>query len=187
MKRLLFFFLLISSPVFSQDSLSVGDTVRPHSIRRAILYSAVVPGAGQVYNHLAMPKGKKKAFWKVPLIYAALGTTTFFFTTNQKEQGRLKREYLYRLESTNPDYAKYHYKEVSQYDDAGILTLYNQYLNWRDLSILAVGAVYILQLVDAGVEAHFVDFDVSEDLSISVDPVIVAARTPGVSLRLNFH
>ncbi|PIE86642.1 MAG: hypothetical protein CSA03_04265 [Bacteroidetes bacterium] len=182
MKRLLFFFLLISSPVFSQDSLSVGDTVRPHSIRRAILYSAVVPGAGQVYNHLAMPKGKKKAFWKVPLIYAGLGATGYFLITNQLEQKRLKEEYTYRQDNLT-----WKYTEYAPYDDAGVLTLYNQYLNWRDLSILAVGAVYILQLVDAGVEAHFVDFDVSEDLSISVDPVIVAARTPGVSLRLNFH
>ncbi len=185
MKRLLFFFLLISSPVFSQDSLSVGDTVRPHSIRRAILYSAVVPGAGQVYNHLAMPKGKKKAFWKVPLIYAGLGTTTYFLVNNQREQKRYRQEYSDRQ---SPNYINgTNFYESEAYDDAGILTLYNQYLNWRDLSILAVGAVYILQLADAGVEAHFVDFDVSEDLSISVDPVIVAARTPGVSLRLNFH
>lgn len=182
MKRLVFFFLLITSPVFSQDSLTVGDTVKPHSIRKAILYSAVVPGAGQVYNHLAMPKGKKKAFWKVPLIYAGLGTTGYFLISNQLEQKRLKEEYTYRQDNLTWKYIDY-----APYDDAGILTLYNQYLNWRDLSILAVGAVYILQLVDAGVEAHFVDFDVSEDLSISVDPVIVAARTPGVSLRLNFH
>lgn len=182
MKRLVFFFLLITSPVFSQDSLTVGDTVKPHSIRKAILYSAVVPGAGQVYNHIAMPKGKKKAFWKVPLIYAGLGTTGYFLITNQLEQKRLKDEYTYRQDNLT-----WKYPEYAPYDDAGILTLYNQYLNWRDLSILAVGAVYILQLADAGVEAHFVDFDVSEDLSIRIDPVIVAARTPGVSLRLNFH
>lgn len=187
MKGLVIFFLLISSSAFAEDTLSVKDTVPPHSIRRAILYSAVVPGAGQVYNHLAMPKGKKKAFWKVPLIYAALGTTTYFLVSNQREQRRLKREYLYRQEPTNPDYAMFHYTEVEPYDDAGILTLYNQYLNWRDLSILAVGAVYLLQLVDAGVEAHFVNFDVSEDLSLTVDPVILAYRTPGLTLALNFH
>jgi hypothetical protein len=185
MKGLVLFFLLISPSVFSQDSLTVGDTVRPHSIRRAILYSAVVPGAGQVYNHIAMPKGKKKAFWKVPLIYAGLGTTGYFLITNQREQKRLKNEYSLRQEDTYVvgDGAA----DLLPYDDAGILTLYNQYLNWRDLSILAVGAVYLLQLVDAGVEAHFVDFDVSEDLSLTVDPVILANRTPGLSLALKFH
>jgi len=185
MKRLVFFFLLISCPVFSQDSLTVGDTVRPHSIRKAILYSAVVPGAGQIYNHIAMPKGKKKAFWKIPLIYAGLGTTTFFLIQNQTEQKKLKREY------NNRQYLTYvngqDFPEYEPYDDAGILTLYNQYLNWRDLSILAVGAVYLFQLADAGVEAHFVNFDVSEDLSLNISPVILSNRTPGLSLALNFH
>lgn len=185
MKRLVFFFLLISSTAFAEDTLYVGDTVRPHSIRRAILYSAVVPGAGQVYNHLAMPKGKKKAFWKVPLIYAALGTTTYFLVENQREQKKYRKEYSDRqflsyVDGTN-------FTESVVYDDAGILTLYNQYLNWRDLSILAVGAAYLFQLADAGVEAHFVNFDVSEDLSLTVDPVILANRTPGLSLALNFH
>jgi len=183
MKRLVFFFLLISSSAYSQDSLTIGDTVRPHSIRRAILYSAVVPGAGQVYNHIAMPKGKKKAFWKVPLIYAGLGTTGFFLVSNQIEQKKLKEEYSFRVGLPDGQ----NYQEYSQYDDAGILTLYNQYLNWRDLSILAVGAVYLLQLVDAGVEAHFVNFDVSEDLSLSIDPVMLTNRNVGLSLALNFH
>lgn len=187
MKRLVFFLLLISSSVFGQDTLSISDSVKPHSIRKAILLSAVVPGAGQIYNHMAMPKGQKKAFWKVPLIYAALGTSTYFLIRNEQEQKRLKLEYGYRdYLSYGPDCFNYN-ADLAVYDDEGILTLYNQYLNWRDLSILAVGAVYLFQLVDAGVEAHFVSFDVSEDLSFAVDPVILANRTPGISLSLNFH
>lgn len=183
MKRLVVFFLLISSSAFAQDTLTVGDTVVPHSIRKAILFSAVVPGAGQVYNHMAMPKGQKKAFWKVPLIYAALGTSTYFLVSNQIEQKKLKKEYLFRTGKPGGE----EFQEYDQYDDTGILTLYNQYLNWRDLSILAVGAFYFLQLVDAGVEAHFVSFDVSEDLSLTINPAILASRTPGLSLSLNFH
>lgn len=185
MKRLVVFFLLFSSSAFAGDTLTVGDTTVHHSIRKAILFSAVVPGAGQIYNHRAMPKGQKKAFWKVPLIYAALGTSTFFLIRNQQEQKRLRKEY------NNRQYLSYQdgmdFPDLAPYDDQGILTLYNQYLNWRDLSILAVGAFYFLQLVDAGVEAHFVSFDVSEDLSLTVDPVILATRTPGLSLCLNFH
>ena len=184
MKRLLVFFLLISSSAFAEDTLTVGDTVVHHSIRKAILFSAVIPGSGQIYNHIAMPKGQKKAFWKVPLIYAALGTTTYFLVNNQLQQKKFKQEYTNRQD--DPFYLSADLN-LAQYDDQGILTLYNQYLNWRDLSILAVGAAYILQLVDAGVEAHFVSFDVSEDLSVTVDPTILAYRTPGLSLSLNFH
>ena len=190
MKRLVVFFLLISSTAFAEDTLSVNDTVAPHSIRKAILFSAVVPGAGQIYNHLAMPKGQKKAFWKVPLIYAALGTSTFFLVRNEQQQKYFKQEYKKRQFLTylpdDPSVTNFN-TDLAVYDDAGILTLYNQYLTWRDLSILAVGAAYLFQLADAGVEAHFVSFDVSEDLSFSVDPVILSSRTPGLSLCLNFH
>lgn len=187
MKRLVVFFLLISSSAFAQVTLTVGDTAVPHSIRKAILFSAVVPGAGQVYNHIAMPKGQKKAFWKVPLIYAALGTSTYFLARNDQQQKYFKYEYEKRQFLTyGPGVFNYD-EDLSVYDDLGILTLYNQYLNWRDLSILAVGAFYFLQLVDAGVEAHFVSFDVSEDLSLNINPAILASRTPGLSLSLNFH
>ncbi len=185
MKRLVLFFLLLSSSVFAEDTLTVGDTTVHHSIRKAILLSAVVPGAGQIYNHIAMPKGQKKAFWKVPLIYAALGSSTFFLIKNEQEQKRLRKEYNNRQFLTYQDGEAF--PDLAPYDDTGILTLYNQYLNWRDLSIMAVGAFYLFQLADAGVEAHFVSFDVSEDLSMTVNPVILASRTPGLSLCLNFH
>ena len=188
MNRLIVAFLLISSVSFGQDSLVSQDSVAPHSIRKAVILSACAPGAGQIYNHLAMPKGQKKAFWKVPLIYAGLGTSTFFLVRNQIEQKNLKTEFTNRAE--NPLYI--HGKDFpgagyENYDDQGILTLYNQYINWRDLSILAVGAFYFIQIVDAGVEAHFVSFDVSEDLSFAIDPVIFTGRTPGLRLSLNFH
>lgn len=157
------------------------DSVKPHSIRKAVILSAVIPGAGQIYNHIAMPKGKKKAYWKVPLIYAGLGASTYFLITNQATQKSLKQEYTNRID-LNPGAI-----EWSGYDDQGVLTLYNQYLNWRDLSIVAVGIVYLLQVTDAGVEAHFVNFDVSEDLSLGFDPVILDYKTPGVKLSLNFR
>jgi hypothetical protein len=189
MKRLVVFFLLFSSSAFAGDTLTVGDTAVHHSIRKAILFSAVIPGAGQIYNHRAMPKGQKKAFWKVPLIYAALGTSTFFLIRNEQQQKYFRCEYEKRqfLTYNSVNNILNYDADLAVYDDQGILTLYNQYLNWRDLSILAVGAFYFLQLVDAGVEAHFVSFDVSEDLSLTVDPVILATRTPGLSLCLNFH
>ncbi|MCO4814079.1 MAG: hypothetical protein KC454_05165 [Flavobacteriales bacterium] len=179
--------LLFTSTLFSMelsapaDSIKVQDSVKVHSRKKAVLFSAIVPGAGQIYNHIAMPKGKKKAFWKVPLIYAGLGTTGYFLIQNQKQTTDFKSDYTKRL--NDPNYVS-PYEGI--YDNAGILTLYNQYLNWRDLSILAFGAIYLLQVVDAGVEAHFVSFDVSEDLSLNLDPVLMNFNNPGVRLTLNF-
>jgi hypothetical protein len=185
MKQLLVAFTLsiISCASLAQDSTEiVNDTVEVHSVKKAVIFSAAIPGAGQIYNHIAMPKGQKKAFWKLPLIYGSLGASTFFLIRNQIEQKR------YRCEYSNRQYLSYEIPaEFSPYDDEGILTIYNQYLNWRDLSILAVGAFYFLQIVDAGVEAHFVSFDVSEDLSLSLHPTVMNGFAPGVSLRLNFR
>ena len=74
-----------------------------------------------------------------------------------------------------------------QYDYQGVLTLYDQHLNRRDLFILAFGAVYIIQIVDAAVEAHFVQFDVSEDLSLNLHPTMLSLTNPGLKLTLNFR
>lgn len=152
-----------------------------HSVKKAIVFSAVVPGAGQIYNHIAMPKGKKKAFWKVPLIYAGLGATNYFLIKNQSLQRELKTEYKNRETGNNTD------PDWEAYDDQGILTLYNQYLDRRDLSILAVGGVYLFQLLDAGIEAHFVRFDISKDLSMQIRPTIIGMQYTGVRASFNFR
>lgn len=185
MKQLLvaFFLSILSLTSFAQDSTYVStDTIAPHSVKKAIILAAVVPGAGQIYNHMAMPKGQKKAFWKLPLVYGSIGASLYFLIRNQQEQKRYRQEYSNRqyLSYVTPD-------EYLPYDDAAILTIYNQYLDWRDLSILALGAFYFLQIADAGVEAHFVSFDISEDLSMSFHPTLMTGYTPGLSLRLNFR
>jgi len=185
-KELVLLFCLFTFSCFSQeDSLQIVnsdkvkiDSVKPHSIRTAILLSAALPGAGQVYNHIAMPKGKRKAYWKVPLIYAGLGATTYFLISNQQTQKALKTEYKIRAEGLAGD------DKWSSYDDQGILQLYEQHARWRDLSIVGVALVYLLQVTDAGVEAHFVNFDVSPDLTLSIDPVVLNYRSVGVGLTL---
>lgn len=156
---------------------------KKHSVTLAAVLSAALPGAGQVYNHIAMPKGKKKAYWKVPLIYAALGTTTYFLISNQSKVNALRKEYLGREESgllfIDPAY--------QQYDNNAILTLHNQHQTNRDLMILATAGVYIINILDAAVEAHFVNFDISEDLTLKIRPTVMQGYSPGLSLRFNFR
>lgn len=164
----------------------VADTLRAvpdttHSIKKAILFSAVLPGAGQVYNHLAMPKGQKKAYWKVPLIYAGLGTTAYLMYKNNALKNDLRSEYESRKAGNDPS------AQFPEYDDTGLLTLYSTSRTRRDLCILGFGFIYILNVVDAGVEAHFVSFDVSEDLSLSFHPALLPGFTPGFGARLNFR
>jgi hypothetical protein len=177
-------FVLGYTCVFSQDSLVtlfLKDTIKVHSPKKAVIFSAVIPGAGQLYNHIAMPKGKKKAFWKVPLIYGALGTTGYFLIKNQSLKNSLKTEYSNRKNGGVLD------DKWSAYDETGVLTLYNQRLDWRDLSILGVGAVYLIQVIDAGIEAHFVHFDISQDLSLAIEPAYFGQNTVGLKFNFNFH
>ncbi len=164
------------------DTIPAADSVRVHSVRKAVIFSAVLPGAGQVYNHIAMPKGKKKAYWKVPLIYAGLGATTYFALKNNSEQRAIKAEYRFRetnFYTNNPTY--------SSYDDLGLITLYDQKVTRRDLFFIGLGFVYLLQLADAAVEAHFVNFDVSEDLSMSIRPAFLPSNHFGMTIALKFR
>jgi hypothetical protein len=181
MRSLIFLIFLLN--VLGLWSQEISDTVsKPsHSVKKAMILSAVVPGSGQIYNHRAMPKGQKKAFWKVPLIYAGLGATGYFLITNQLTQKALKTEYTNRIDGNTTD------PQWELYDDQGILTLYNQYLDMRDLSILGFSAVYAFQIADAGIEAHFVRFDISKDLSLQIRPSILYNGQAGINASFNFR
>ncbi|MDF3026204.1 MAG: hypothetical protein K0S23_511 [Fluviicola sp.] len=183
MHKILGVFILVwfSLSVNAQDSLAVvSDTVKGHSWKKACLFSAIVPGAGQIYNHIAMPKGKKKAFWKVPLIYAGLGVTSYFAIKNNTLKNEYRAEYESRALGNPPI-------NFSEYDDQSLLTLYVTRRNRRDFAILGIGLVYLLNVVDAGVEGHFVNFDISEDLSLSIQPTLYNYSSYGVSFQFKFR
>lgn len=178
-----FFIVLINSllqvsALWAQEKTV--DSTRIHSVKKAIVFSAIVPGAGQVYNHLAMPKGQKKAFWKVPLIYAGLGATGYFMIQRNSLKKQYRSEYQSRMDGNAP-------LLFPQYDNAGLLTLYTSARNQRDLLILGVGLVYLLNIVDAGIEAHFVDFDVSENISLHFNPSYSPNTGFGLAATFNFR
>ena len=179
------FFLSAQENSLSDSLINTGvveDT--SHSPKRATFLSALLPGAGQVYNHLAMPKGKKNAFWKVPIIYAGLGVTGYFAIQNNIEQRRLKNEYNYRVENGEPNPNN---QDLLQYDSQGVLLLYQNAERSRDLMIFAFIAVYALNVLDAHVSAHFVNFDVSKDLTLNIRPSLQQFNSPGLALTLNFR
>ncbi|PWL29619.1 MAG: hypothetical protein DCO96_07620 [Fluviicola sp. XM-24bin1] len=182
MRLLLLIAILFTASFHSygqEDSTAVQDT--SHSVRKATILSAVLPGAGQIYNHTAMPKGKKKAFWKVPLIYAGLGTLGYFVIDNHRTVLDIRTAYnaVGAGTTVNPPY--------DIYDQSSLLTLHDQFARWRDFSIIGFVAVYAVQVIDAAVEAHFVNFDVSEDLSLRLAPTMLTPQAAGFKLSLNFH
>ena len=186
MKRKFSILTLIFLFVFAaqaQDSLQVAKCDSCHSVRKATILSAIVPGAGQIYNHRAQVKGHKNAYWKVPLIYAGLGGVSYLLLNNQKDVLSLREEYRYRDANNGSTYNT----KWTSYDLPGIITLESQKASNRDYSILGLVLIYAFQVADAAVEAHFVHFDVSEDLSVRLSPWAFPNSTVGLRLELNFR
>jgi len=178
--RLLLCIFLVCQQLFAQDSIPKKDSIVLAFHQKSMLYSAIIPGAGQIRNSVVSPL-HNNAIWKVPLIYAGLGATGYFLITNQQTQLSLKKEYTNRQNGGNLD------PKWAAYDNYAVLQLYRQYLDWRDLSILGMAAVYLFQIAEAGAEAHFVQFETSPDLSWSLDPVFLPNQTFGAKLQLSFH
>ncbi|RMG78311.1 MAG: hypothetical protein D6707_10040 [Bacteroidetes bacterium] len=166
----LFFFFFFN--IQAQDTLKVKDTLS-HSPKKAMILSAIVPGAGQVYN---------KKIWKVPVIYAGIGTGVYFYSFNRKEYLRNKNAYLQRLNGEADEFSSLeNYKS-----DAQLIADTETYRKFMEISVIAIAAVYALNILDAGVDAHLFYFDVSDDLSLHITPVFSAFTPPQLLFTFNF-
>ena len=177
---LLFFFFLGNFTLSAQTELGpelrVKDTIKKNEINmlapsKAAFYSAVLPGLGQIYN---------KKYWKVPLVYGALGTTIYFYITNNNKYHSYRDAYKRRLEGFNDD-------EFTYLDNSRLIAAQKFYQNNRDLSALLTGLFYILNIVDANVDAHLFKFDISKDLSFYWTPLPAFSQpTKGLTVGLQF-
>jgi len=139
--------------------------------KKAAIYSAILPGAGQVYT---------KKYWKVPIIYAGLITSAYYINESNDFYQLYKTTYLNRLEGINDD------EFIGVYTDGNLLTLTNHYRRNREVSTLLFALTYILNIVDASVNAHLFDYDVSEDLSLHIQPIYFSKENvTGLSLSFN--
>ena len=194
-------FITLSSFIsLGNDSLKL-DSSYHHKTGRAALLSAIIPGSGQVYNEFGYRKyadKKHRAWWKVPIIYGGLGACGYYFYQNNKWASLIKQEYLFREANDNAVYDKRlsHYKSQNELidgyftkdDDNNDVEVYgfNTYSKRRDIFIFAFIGVWGLNVVEAYVDAHFVTFDVSEDLSLNWGPVMLPNYSPGINLTLTF-
>ncbi len=165
-------------PSAAADTL-VADTLdwrQRHSSKRATLYSAVLPGAGQIYN---------RKYWKAPIVWAGVGVSFWFIQRNTKEYRRYKDAYLAVVDNDPTTIDEFN-GEVSS---SQLLDVTDTYRRWRDLSYIAIGMVYMLNIVDASVDAHFVRFDVGRDLTMGVQPAfgLMAQGAPGLSVCVSLR
>lgn len=170
--------LFFTNPNVASDQIIVEEKesaknkdLKPHSPRKAIILSAVVPGLGQAYN---------KKYWKIPIVYAGLGVGVYFLQDNLREVKTFKQHYR---NATDDDPNTFN---TSGFSTGALQEKINQHKKWRDYSYLGLVAVYLLNIIDANVDAHLFNFDVSEDLSMSVMPSLLYTdrATPGITLCL---
>lgn len=159
-----------------KDTTAIQTTINPLSPAKAGFYSAILPGLGQAYN---------KKYWKIPVIYVGLGAGIYFYTWNNKKYHDFRNEYKRRLDGTSdPNHPIY-----GELDDSRLISGQKYHQKNRDLSALITAAIYILNIVDANVDAHLMQFNVNDNLSITPEfnqNEIDYRYNTGVKLTFNF-
>ena len=188
MSRFNFIILLSFFTAFCFNGISQTDTVKVDKkknkkaiygeARKATIMSVIVPGLGQAYN---------RKWWKVPIVYAGLGGFGYLFYTNQQNFSF----YAKNLKAEND--GDPNTVNETKYSSDQLLNLKNDYRKYRDLGVIGITIIYVLNIVDANVDAHLKTFDVSDDLSLHIKPYnnvyfinnTVGVQT-GISLNLKF-
>lgn len=162
----------------SSDSFLAPSALFKPTPRKAVIYSAIFPGLGQIYN---------RKYWKLPILYGGFVGFTYAITWNNGYY----RDYLGAYQDImddKPETNRWHdmlpYGQDPETTDVEWFTDVLQqrkdyYRYYRDLSIIGTVALYLLAMVDAYVDAQLFDFDMSPDLSMRVEPVILKEGSPG--------
>jgi hypothetical protein len=123
----------------------------PLAPAKAAFYSALVPGGGQIYN---------KKYWKAPIVWGAMGTSLYFYSWNNKKYHEYRDAYKDLLQGKTLT------GELAGIDEERLIRAQKYHQKNRDLSALITVGIYILQIVEANVNAHLMQFNVNENLSL---------------------
>lgn len=145
-----------------------------HDPAKAALLSAVLPGAGQIYN---------KKYWKLPIVYAGLGGLAAVVGYSATEWRGFTR--AYRFEVDDNSLTEGEYKGFT--GENQLLVKRRQFKRTLDLSAIALTIFYLLHIVDATVDAHLMNFDVNDDISVSINPDFNYQANTNINLSNNMY
>ncbi|WP_317167225.1 DUF5683 domain-containing protein [Tenacibaculum pelagium] len=155
------------------------DKYNPLSPSKAAFYSAIFPGGGQIYN---------KKYWKAPIVWAAIGTSVYFYIDNSNEYDRFRTAFKLRSQGLKDEFTDENGNTLIS--TAGLESAQKTLRKNRDLSLLTGVLLYVLQIVEASVNAHLLQFDTDDSLSINpmikTDPLLVEAPKLGLTLKYSF-
>ena len=174
--------------VKSSKSIKKTNEKKPHSPKTATIMSACLPGLGQVYN------GK---WWKVPIVYAGLGGLGYRASTNYSEYPSYLHAYEFKTGDLREGVTlnEHEIELANRYAESQLQTYKESYRRDFELFTIITVAWYGLNIVDACVDGHLYNYDISDDLSLSIDPYLRPTETlvpmpqyaqVGLSFKLNF-
>lgn len=172
-RRQLYLGLTVASYVYFIGDAAVNYRTDDVSrVKKATTLACIFPGAGQVYN---------KSYWKVPFVIGGFASMIYCIDWNNRGYQRFKKAYnlLSAYDAHPEDFPdgptdEFHGRYAASY----ILNLRNNFRRNRDLCIIITGALYVLQIIDAHVDAHLKDYDISDDLSMNLEPLVDYTYVP---------
>ncbi len=129
------------------------DIINPLAPAKAAFFSAILPGLGQAYN---------KKYWKIPLVYGGIGAGVYYFSLNNTKYQKYRDAYKRRLAGYNDD-------EFQYLDNSRLVTGQRFYQRNRDLSMMVIIGFYVLNIIDANIDAHLMQFNVNDNLTFRPD------------------
>lgn len=129
-----------------------------HSPRKATFYSAILPGLGQAYN---------KRYWKIPIIYAGMGSIVYFIKWNDDRYQLYRRGLFAEIDG---DPATQKPPGLERFNERTLRRAADFYRRNKELNMVLLALVYALNIVDAHIDAHLIGFDLTDDLSLQVKP-----------------
>ena len=170
--------------IINEEDIEFGEEIDPLSPAKAAFLSAVLPGLGQAYN---------KKYWKIPIVYGALGTGVYFYINNNNEYNRYRDAYKSRLAGFKND--EFYFDPLGnqlaspRITDDGLRRAQTFYRRNKELSLLVTIGIYALNIIDANVDAHLLQYNVDENLSLAPHykiNEIDATGNLGLTLNLKF-
>lgn len=167
--------VVVPQPDSSISRLDISSWSTP---KKATVLSAIIPGAGQLYN---------KRWWKAGLVYAGGGSLIYMFKTNSDSLKSFQTAYTARIDGdpTTVD-TKYPFLQ-----DNSVKNFRDYHRRNRDIAIVGFAVLYTLQIIDANVDAHLQEFRINKDLSMHIQPQLftfdpVYGPSTGLTLQLKF-
>ncbi len=170
--------------IYAQEENAVTDsvTVKKHSPIKAQLYSAILPGLGQIYN---------RKYWKLPIIYGIGGAVVFSYFYNRDYYIDLRDAWI-EVYYMDPPPTEYEFRgsTITYNIEKQLRDNMDYFRKWKDYALVGIAAVYLLNVIDAMIDAHFLEYDVSDDLSFRLSPSFINhdiyATAMGMRLSVKF-